>query len=363
MMTKIRVSVVVPIYNVEKYLHQCVNSILAQTLKDIEIILVDDGSPDNCPAICDEFAKQDNRVKVIHKTNGGLGAAYNTGIDAAQGEYIGFVESDDWIEPKMYQVMYDIAVKKDADLIKCDFYSYNSQNTPASVPHPHGNANLQAIYPENKVFSIDQAPLLLAYHSSVWASLYKKEFIKNLRFKEDRGAAYVDLPFMFEALLKAKNIVLTYNRFNHYRMEEGQNSSTLKPGRGGLHIIEQILFVKDRLKKYGLLDKYAEPFYYHASRCCCGFLSTLPKELKPEFYKQSRRIYKDFPKNFSFCYFEDTLKYFTQYIIHNDEKVVFFQKKPRPIFRKIIKILSCFIWNREKRHTFRNKYYKGDWYE
>ncbi|MBZ7954711.1 glycosyltransferase [Campylobacter sp. W0018] len=91
------VSIIVPIYNVEKYLRQCLDSIVKQTLENIEIILINDGSTDNCGKICDEYALKDKRIKVVHKKNAGLGAAYNTGLDLATGEYIGFVESDDWI--------------------------------------------------------------------------------------------------------------------------------------------------------------------------------------------------------------------------------------------------------------------------
>ena len=98
-----KVSIIVPIYRVEKYLSQCVDSLLCQTLEEIEIILVDDGSPDNCGRIADEYARQDSRVKVIHQENAGLSAARNTGIRAATGEYIGFVDSDDWAGPEMFR--------------------------------------------------------------------------------------------------------------------------------------------------------------------------------------------------------------------------------------------------------------------
>ena len=123
-----KVSIIVPIYNVEKYLRQCLDSIVNQTLKDIEIILVDDGSTDSCPSICDEYASKDKRIIVIHKENAGLGAAYNTGLDIAKGDYIGFVESDDFIELNMYEELYERAVQTGVDLVKCNFYDYDSQN-------------------------------------------------------------------------------------------------------------------------------------------------------------------------------------------------------------------------------------------
>ena len=101
------VSIIVPVYKTEKYIHECVDSLINQTLKDIEIILVDDGSPDNCPAICDAYADKDNRIVVIHKDNGGLSDARNVALETAKGDYIGFVDSDDFVEPTMFEKLYN----------------------------------------------------------------------------------------------------------------------------------------------------------------------------------------------------------------------------------------------------------------
>ena len=113
------ISVIVPVYNVEQYIHQCVDSILSQTYKNLEIILVDDGSPDNCPAICDEYARNDDRVKIIHQENGGISAARNSALDLCTGEYIAFVDSDDWIESNAYEEMMSEMQKKDLDVVFC----------------------------------------------------------------------------------------------------------------------------------------------------------------------------------------------------------------------------------------------------
>lgn len=112
-------SIVVPVYKVENYLAECLDSILASTFTDFEILLVDDGSPDTCPAICDEYAKKDTRIKVVHKENGGLSSARNAGLDIAQGKYIGFVDSDDRILPEMYEHMISALEKEDADIVCC----------------------------------------------------------------------------------------------------------------------------------------------------------------------------------------------------------------------------------------------------
>ena len=119
-MNKPKISVVVPVYNAERFLHKCVDSILSQSFSDLELILVDDGSPDNSGAICDDYARQDSRVKVIHQRNSGVSVARNRGIQEASGDYIGFVDSDDWIDSEMYAVLYQTAKKEHTDIVMCD---------------------------------------------------------------------------------------------------------------------------------------------------------------------------------------------------------------------------------------------------
>lgn len=125
-MYDIKVSIIVPIYNVEKYLDRCMESLLNQTLKDIEIIMVDDGSPDNCPKMCDEYAKKDSRVKVIHKRNAGLGEARNSGLKIISGKFVAFVDSDDFVELDMYEKLYTAAENMKSDTVYCGFSKYLS---------------------------------------------------------------------------------------------------------------------------------------------------------------------------------------------------------------------------------------------
>lgn len=120
-------SIIVPVYKVEKYLPKCIDSILAQTFRDFELILVDDGSPDNCGAICDEYAARDSRIKVIHQENAGVSAARNAGLDIATGTYLGFVDSDDWIEPELYETMIAQMGETQADVVACGI-DYRSEN-------------------------------------------------------------------------------------------------------------------------------------------------------------------------------------------------------------------------------------------
>ncbi|MBQ3047621.1 MAG: glycosyltransferase [Clostridia bacterium] len=132
-MSNEKISIIVPVYKVEQYLNKCVNSIINQTYKNLEIILVDDGSPDNCPKMCDDWAKKDGRIKVIHKQNGGVANARNVGIDSATGKYVGFVDSDDFIHPTMYEKLIDKIKKENADICACRFCNVYEDNKQKNV--------------------------------------------------------------------------------------------------------------------------------------------------------------------------------------------------------------------------------------
>ncbi len=123
-----KISVIVPIYKVENYLHRCVDSIINQTYTNLEIILVDDGSPDNCPMICDKYVKKDSRIRVIHKKNGGLSDARNAGINIATGEYIGFVDSDDYISLHFYQRLMNVMKVSDSDIVECEIKKFKDND-------------------------------------------------------------------------------------------------------------------------------------------------------------------------------------------------------------------------------------------
>lgn len=177
------ISVIVPIYNVEKYLHTCINSILNQTYSNLEIILVDDGSPDSCPSICDEFALKDNRVKVIHKTNGGLSSARNAGLDIAKGDFIGFIDSDDFISPNFYQCLLNNAIMQNADISECTFIKVSESNLKSfSFPLVNNDTisvtnNVGAL---ERLFSED----FNTYVNTVvvWNKLYKSSLFESIRY-------------------------------------------------------------------------------------------------------------------------------------------------------------------------------------
>ena len=166
-------SIIVPVYKVENYLQKCIDSILAQTFTDFELILVDDGSPDNCPALCDAAAAKDARIRVLHQKNGGLSAARNAGLDVARGEWIGFVDSDDYIAPEMYEILYKAVQSTGADLALCDYVKVDETGalctqTHVAVPQKSltGRELLQKAY-----WTTVQIACNKLYHRTIFAQL------------------------------------------------------------------------------------------------------------------------------------------------------------------------------------------------
>jgi glycosyltransferase involved in cell wall biosynthesis len=325
-MKKPKVSVVVPIYNVEKYLRQCLDSIVGQTLKDIEIILVDDGGTDGCPAIVDEYAARDGRVVAIHKKNGGLGEAYNTGVARATGEYVGFVESDDWAEPDMFELLYDAAKKRDADISKAPFYIYNSLAAPERQNSVwrlslHGRTLLDLTEEAPKgVFNIDDFPKLAFMHSSLWTYLYRADFIRQIPFVESRGASYQDFPFVFEVLCRAKSIVVVPKPLLHWRLEKNQGNSTMQIGKRVLQMPKRCLEGKKILRKYGKYDTLKEAFYLHCCTANQGFYKRCEVNIKHRYFQALREVFRDMTggAGFRYEYFDKAQKDWVEQILRND---------------------------------------------
>lgn len=207
MKTNEKISVVVPVYNVEKYIKKCINSLINQTYSNLEIILVDDGSTDNSGFLCDKLSNIDNRIKVFHKKNGGLSDARNFGIKHAHGKYIAFVDSDDYIDEKMYEILYNNLVKQNADISICGkIIEYE-------------NSIQKAVY-DNKIdiFNRDEALIQLNYlelfDMSACDKLFKIELFDNLQFPF--GMKNEDLYVMYKIFYKTSKVVYSYSKLYHY---------------------------------------------------------------------------------------------------------------------------------------------------
>jgi len=240
-----KISILVPCYNVEKYLHQCVNSILNQTLKDIEIILINDGSKDGSPAICDDYTKKDSRVKVIHKSNSGYGASMNMGLKQATGEYVGIVESDDWVDQNMFEVLYNLAKTKNVKVVKSNFYRYTSLA---------GDQKMDVL-PDadlNKIINPRINSSIFYCQPSIWSAIYERKFLNDFEidFLESAGASYQDIGFNFKVWAMADKVWLTPDAFLHYRCDNENASVKSK---------DKVFCVADEwanIEKY--MDKYPD---------------------------------------------------------------------------------------------------------
>lgn len=248
-----KISVIVPIYKVENFLHQCISSILNQTFRDIEVILVDEGEDDTCYAIMCYFASKDERVKIIHERNGGYGASVNKALKIVRGEYISIIESDDFIEEHMYEDMYSKALQTDADIVKTPFYYFydGDKNNGDRYVECSFAQRLDAILPPQG-FTILQYPQFMGVHPSLWSALYKTSFFKdfNIKFIEARGGAYIDQNFRVESYLAARKIVWLGKPYYRYRM----TNPTATSAAGNID-------VDTVLKRWSEVHKFIEESY------------------------------------------------------------------------------------------------------
>lgn len=225
-----KVSIIIPIFNVEKYINKCIESVINQTLEDIEIILIDDESPDNCPLICDNYAAKDSRIKVIHKKNEGLGFARNSGLDIATGEYVTFLDSDDFVDLYTYEHLYNIAIKEDLDTLYYKFSRFTNENNIK----PSQAINKIKEYSDNCVKElmldiIASEPGAKVDHKiqcSSCTAIYKMSIINenNIRFHSERELISEDLIFNLDYLRYA--IKAAFNNGEHYHYRENPISLT-----------------------------------------------------------------------------------------------------------------------------------------
>jgi len=218
------VSIIVPVYNVQDFLHQCVNSIIDQTLQNIEIILVDDGSTDDSGRIADEFALKDSRISVIHKKNGGLSEARNVGIDAAKGDFIGFVDSDDWIEPTMFELLYNRAVSTNSEVVLCASTRHRLKKSQSSRIALRGNLNMFGR-------SVSENPwLIYSGQSYAWNKLYARRLFDDHSLRFPVGQWFEDSAVVYNIMASANRIQYVDEALYNYRFERpGSITSTVSP--------------------------------------------------------------------------------------------------------------------------------------
>lgn len=223
-------SVIVPVYKVEKYLNKCIDSILAQTFDDFELILVDDGSPDNCPAICDAYAQNDKRIRVIHKANGGLVLARKTGLLAASGRYICWADGDDFVSGELLEYLHHVLQSQDEpDIICFDYYRYYEDREPYMEPST-GNDPVPGLY-DKKRLERELYPYMLRdsrkkfatsyIYGAVWCKCFRRDLIIGHYCKEPRITVGEDMAFSYECLFFADSVFCSDKVLYYYRQRNG----------------------------------------------------------------------------------------------------------------------------------------------
>lgn len=251
---EIKISVIVPVFNVEKYLYKCIDSIVNQTYSNLEIILVDDGSTDNCGVICDNYSLKDNRIKTIHKKNGGLSDARNAGLEVAAGDYVSFIDSDDYIHKSFYEILIGLIVKYDGDIAQCEYLNIYEEDT--------NNFNKDKFHIDEKVTVLDNNAVLNNLFNEnyintvvVWNKLYKKDLFKDIRYP--KGKVHEDEYTTYKVLFNTNKMILTCRQMYYYLqrstsiMGKGFNIKCLDKLDA---YYEQILFYNNK-KLFDLEDK------------------------------------------------------------------------------------------------------------
>lgn len=269
------ISVVIPVYNVEQYLRRCVDSVLKQTYKKLEIILINDGSTDTSGDICDEYSLFDPRIKVIHKNNGGLSDARNTGIEVASGLHITFIDSDDWVSANYIEVLYNLLIIKDSDISMCNFQKLPAQNISK-------NRDNIEIYEFTNIEALNE--LVGKYYIQMvvtWGKLYKYGLFKEIRFPF--GKIHEDEFTTYKLLYKANKVVFTTEPLVYYWQRSDSITGSGFNLKNALHKIEALrnrAIFFDSIEQYQLQDKTKKTLF--------GVYKSINKNIhmfKSEYYK------------------------------------------------------------------------------
>ncbi len=245
------ISIIIPVYNVKPYLERCLCSVISQTYSDLEIIVIDDGSNDGSAEICDDFMRQDPRITVIHQENAGLSSARNRGLDIANGEWIAFLDSDDWIEPDMLQTLYELATNYHADISSCATIN----EIRGETENKHYDGLIREFCFNEMIGGLISGEFI---RFEVWNKLWRRSIIKDLRFKV--GQVSEDVYFDFRAFHLANKLVHINNPLHHYVVNRpGSTNTSYKKAR--LCIFEEFDSFMNEMKSEGNNDVYAMVAY------------------------------------------------------------------------------------------------------
>ena len=272
------ISVLVPCYNVEKYLRECLDSIINQTLEDLEIICLNDGSNDGTLEILEEYGKRDPRIVIVDKTNSGYGATMNIGIEKATGKYIGIVESDDYIEPRMMETLFKAAEAYDLDYARCLYREFNELKHSEKIVDGRKDGAFEC----GEVFCPMDRKSIFFITPSIWAGIYKRDFLNDngIRFLETPGASFQDTSFAFKVYSVAQRVMVIREFLHNYRINEGSSvSSTGKV----FCVCEEEAEIRRFAREQGIYDDLKGVMAVRAFGCYKWNYNRLTSKYKREF--------------------------------------------------------------------------------
>lgn len=281
----LKVSVIIPVYNVEKYLGKCIDSILNQTVRDCEIILIDDGSKDSSGEIADNYAAKYSNIKVIHKENGGQAGARNIGLDNSEGEYICFVDSDDWLEENYFGRLLEVAKNTEADIVQCGYCSrVEGENAPEVIAE--ADMEMTGIEAIDRIYSKHNVEMVV-----IWNKLYKRAIFDGLRFEE--GMIHEDEALVAQMYYRAEKMVFISDRLYNYRVDNTQSTMGKSYSIKHLDMIKALEIRMDFYKDKALNDYYEKDSFKYLYKILLnindikklqGNYSAVIKELKNKYW-------------------------------------------------------------------------------
>lgn len=312
MTSNVKVSVIVPVYNVEKYLKDCLNSVINQTLEDIEIICVNDGSTDNSLAILEDYAKKDSRIKIINQKNKGLSGARNTGMKYVQGEYILFLDSDDWLNEDALFELYWSHLDDNLDMLFFQTVDYYEEDGRYELNQFGGMTAIDDSF-EGKIFNYkDVASIIFKIPHSAFNKLYSTSFLQRINASFPEGINYEDLAFFYDVFLKAERVSILKKELLFYRIRE--NSISTSGGEKSFDIFKSLKLVKDSLKDTTMDNKYLQDYLMFIVVNLKFVFVRLKDEYKNDYFKAMLENYEYFgldkvDNDFSGWSYEDRIFY------------------------------------------------------
>ena len=331
-----KVSVIFPIYNNEKYIEKCIRSVMNQTLRDIELILIDDGSTDSAPEICDRLAAEDERITVVHKKNEGVAIGENVGLDIARGEYVGFVEADDMIAEDMYEKLYTCAEKTKADVVKCGFY-YCERDIRHDVKAFYAIAN------KDETFKAEDRPSIFLFHASMWAGIYNRKFVeeKKIRNIVTPSATYTDFTWTVMNYAYADKIAIVPEPLYYYTYDN-PNSSRVQEGEKCFYKLFHCREANRILREAQIFEKVKEEIGYQEFCTCLGHARRIKKDLRHEYFTKYQELMADVSRDgYKFTRFLGPDKKLAQILLNGEENKFF---KIISIKNKIMAFVEKYSW-------------------